>query len=147
MRARELCIAAAVAAFAGGVAIAACSTAANPAGEGQECFQATDCAEGLICLPAACNNGKQVCVSHTAGNFNCVVTQIDAGNEAAAPPPEAGPPPEGAPPPPEGGGMDTGTPPMDTGTPPMDTGTPPMDTGTPPMDTGTPPMDTGAPPG
>ncbi len=113
--------------------MAACSTSATPGGAGAECFQATDCAQGLVCLPPSCNGGKQICGS----DLTCVQSMLDAGVESSAF--ETGPPPEGAPP------ADS-PPPTDTGTPPQDTGSPPMDTGSPPQDTGSPPQDTGSPP-
>jgi hypothetical protein len=115
----------------------ACSNAAKLQGEGGECTQATDCQEGLVCVPQA--DGTLKCSS----DLSSIQKTEEAGAEAA-PPKEAGADGtagDGTAPLDSGAPQDTGTPPQDTGTPPQDTGTPPQDTGTPPQDTGTPPQD------
>ena len=92
----------------------ACSSAATPAGEGADCFQATDCADGLICLPASCNNGRSICSS----DLTCVQTQIDAGSpDATVANPDGGAPKDGA----TGDGLATDTGGSDTN-PPADAG-------------------------
>jgi hypothetical protein len=117
-----------------GGGFAACSSTAPPVGSGGECFTATDCAAGLVCLPPTCNGGKQLC----SADVTCVQTTIDAGGVDAGMRPEAMPPGDA----PMGETNGDGPPPPDTG--PADMGTPDM--GTPDM--GTPdmgPVDMGAP--
>jgi hypothetical protein len=118
----------------------ACSSPATPSGQGDTCEQATDCQEGLACIPQA--NGTRQCSS----DFTPVQTTEEAGvtqdapaQQEAAPGDGTTPPPDGTTPTPDTGG----NPPPDTGSPPKDSGSPPPDTGSPPPDTGSPPPDTG----
>jgi hypothetical protein len=111
----------------------ACSSPAALGGQGETCEQATDCQEGLACVPQP--DGTRQC----SNDLTPVQTTEEAGvNDAPAPMDAA--PQDGTTP------QDTGSPPQDTGSPPKDTGSPPQDTGTPPQDTGSPPQDTGSPP-
>jgi hypothetical protein len=94
----------------------ACKSTQNAVGPGGECFLATDCAPGLICIEQS--NGARICSD-------------DLSEVAGRPPPEAGPPGDGSDEGGEGGPLPDGEP------PPTDAGQdtkPPADTG--PPDTG-----------
>ncbi len=103
---------------------AACSTQAKLAGSGAQCFAATDCQEGLFCLPQ--KGGTSICSND--------VSAIQMTEDAAAGGDAAKPMGDGA-----AAGDDGATTGEDSAAAP-DTGTP-MDSGTP--DTSTP--DTSAP--
>jgi hypothetical protein len=63
-------------------ALSACSTKAKLISEGGDCLQATDCADGLVCVPQ--NDGRRICSNDLSG--------VQTIEEAAAPPPrDAGP--------------------------------------------------------
>lgn len=99
----------------------ACASRSNPVGPGGECFLATDCAPGLVCVEQS--SGARVCsddLSRVAGE----PPEEEQGEDAAA---------DGA------ANPDTSTP--DTGGPQPDTGGPQPDTGGPQPDTGGPPPD------
>jgi hypothetical protein len=101
----------------------ACGSSSNAVGPGGECFLATDCAPGLVCIEQA--NKTRVCSD-------------DLSRVAGRPPPEGGAAEaDGG----EGGVEPDGSDTPDTSTPVPDTGIP--DTNTPPPDTGTPPADAG----
>ena len=100
----------------------ACTSKVTAVGPGGECFLATDCAPGLICIEQA--DKTRICSD-------------DLSRVAGRPPPEGGADEtdgggEGGVP--EGSVGDVVTPPPDTGLP--DTNQPPPDTGTPPQDSG-----------
>jgi hypothetical protein len=85
-------------------AVAACATKAKLLPAGGECYQATDCADGLVCVPQ--KNGPSICSNDLTG--------VQTVEDATAPPGDAsadaggeGGPGDG------GGGQDTG--PADTG--------------------------------
>lgn len=59
-----------------GLAFAACDADTTRVGAGAECFLATDCEPGLVCVPQ--QNGSRICSS-------------DLSRVAGRPPPEAGP--------------------------------------------------------
>jgi hypothetical protein len=59
----------------GVVVLVACSTQPAASGAGEECFQATDCQSGLICVPQP--SGARLCSN-------------DLSKVAGRPPPEAG---------------------------------------------------------
>lgn len=59
-----------------GFAFAACDADTTRVGAGAECFLATDCEPGLVCVPQS--NGSRICSSDLRG-------------VAGRPPPEAGP--------------------------------------------------------
>jgi len=90
------------------------------AGPGGDCFQVTDCEDGLVCVPAPTGDGRRVCSSDVTGIQ--ITPDVDAqasdGNR-----PDASPNPDAAPndasTPPDANVPDT-RPPPDTGT---DTGT------------------------
>lgn len=103
------------------VLASACDSPFEPVGPGGECFLATDCASGLICIEQA--DKTRVCSD-------------DLSRVAGRPPPEGGA--EEADGGGEGGIAEGGT--SDVVTPPPDTGAP--DTN-PPPDTGAPPVDAG----
>lgn len=84
---------------------AACSSNAPLVGAGGTCTLATDCQEGLACLPQ--KDGTSICSNDLAAVQ--ATEDSGAGKEAAAPV--------------EGGEQDTGTTQQDTGTPVQDTGT------------------------
>lgn len=70
------------------VAIVACATSSSRAGAGEECFLASDCEDGLVCVPQA--NGGRVCsndISRVAGKPPTGEPPSEAGADAA----EAGP--------------------------------------------------------
>jgi len=108
---------------------AACSTQAQLAGSGAQCFAATDCQEGLVCIPQ--KGGTSIC----SNNLSQIQTTEDAAAGDAAKTPTG----DGAP------GDDGATTTPDSGTTPDSAGTPDSssrpDTGVP--DTSTP--DTSAP--
>jgi len=74
-RFRSLLVAAPFAA-ALGLAFLACDANTTRVGAGAECFLATDCEPGLVCVPQ--QNGSRICSS-------------DLSRVAGRPPPEAGP--------------------------------------------------------
>ncbi|MDF2693014.1 MAG: hypothetical protein K0S65_1397 [Labilithrix sp.] len=98
------------------VFVSACGSKSSAMGAGDECFLATDCAPGLICIEQA--NKTRICSD-------------DLSRVAGRPPPEGGAEGDAAN---EEGGTDGSvadrTAPPDTGVP--DTNTPPPDTGAPP---------------
>jgi hypothetical protein len=106
---------------------AACSTQAQLAGAGAQCFAATDCQEGLFCLPQ--KGGTSICSNDTAA----VQTVEDAaagdgapGDDGATTPmPDSGAAPDSAGTPDSSSTPDTSTTP-DTSVP--DTSTPDSDT-------------------
>jgi len=98
--------------------IASCNSSTNLVDKGGECFLASDCAPGLVCVEV---NRQRVCTDDITG-------------VAGRSPPEGGMPREGG----EGGDADPDAPVQETG--PTDTGV--SDTGK-PVDTGTPPVDAG----
>lgn len=104
---------------------AACAkeTAVGPGGE---CFLATDCAPGLVCVEQA--KGGRTCtddLSRVAGKPPPEAGAADASAEAGEGGADGAAPGDGGPPPPP---QDSGTP-QDSGNPP-----PPQDSGTPPQD-------------
>ncbi len=101
---------------AGALSSVACSTPGGPVGPGEECFVATDCAPGLVCIEQP--NKTRVCsddLRRVAGR-----TPPEGGADE-----DGGPEDDAAPEPPEGpadtGVRDTGV--VDTGA--EDTGAPP----------------------
>jgi len=110
-----------------------CSSQEQLQGEGGQCTQATDCQEGLVCIPQP--DGTRKC----SGDLGAI--QPDAGGAGDATAPKDGGKGDAATPPADGG-----TPPQDGGTPPKDSGSPPQDSGSPPQDSGGPPQDSGSPP-
>ena len=113
---------------------AACSSPETLEAQGGPCFLATDCQEGLVCIPQP--DGSRRCSS----DLSSIQVPAEAGaSDAVAPVPEARAPADTAAPD-AGAGPDTNTPQPDVAAPP-DVGSPP-DTGMP--DVGSPP-DTGAP--
>lgn len=101
----------------------ACTAIVTRVGPGGECFVATDCAPGLICIEQA--DKTRVCSD-------------DLSRVAGRAPPEAGPEEQ------DGGDAEGGVPDGSAGDvtqPPPDTGLP--DTNQPPPDTGAPPQDAG----
>jgi hypothetical protein len=59
--------------------LAACSTHGKTVPIGAECFQATDCGDGVVCVPQA--DGKRICSTDLSG-----VVSIE---DAAGPPADA----------------------------------------------------------
>jgi hypothetical protein len=124
----------------GALAALSCSNSTGVAAGGQ-CFQAIDCAPGLVCIPMG---STRVCSS----NLTSIETELDAGVDGASG--DAGPiittdatftTDSGKPRVDGGSQKDTGTtpPPHDSG---VDSFHASMDSGH-PVDTGTPPHDTG----
>jgi hypothetical protein len=93
------------------LSVSSCGSTANPAAAGGECFLATDCAPGLVCV--AQENGTRTCTN-------------DLSNVAGKPPPEGGAPDAGR----DGAGREGGrdATPSETGAPDTGGGGPP-DTG------------------
>jgi hypothetical protein len=114
---------------------AACSSQEQLQGEGGPCTQATDCQEGLVCIPQP--DGTRTC-SSDLGSIQQTEDAGGGGNDAA--PKDSGNADARMP------ARDGGTPPQDGGAPPQDSGSPPQDSGSPPQDGGSPPQDSGAPP-
>jgi hypothetical protein len=117
----------------------ACSSPADLRGEGGSCSQATDCQEGLVCVPQP--DGTRKCSSDLtpiqSTEDASVASKDGAATDGAA---KDGAAKDGA----QGDAAGDGSsPPQDGGPPPQDTGSPPQDTGTPPQDTGSPPQDSG----
>ncbi len=54
-------------AVAGFGVILACSSTPKPVAAGGDCFQATDCQEGLVCAPDMTMGGKRTCTSDLTG--------------------------------------------------------------------------------
>lgn len=101
--------------LAGAALVFACATDASLVGPGGECFLASDCQPGLVCIEQ--RDKRRVCTDDLTGVEGRPPQQGEAG--------EAGEPAEGGadgPVPPVDGGQDTGT--QDTGA--QDTG---VDTG------------------
>jgi hypothetical protein len=65
-----------VAPFALALALFGCSTKAKLLGQGGECLQATDCVDGLVCVPQ--NDGHRICSNDLSG----VQSTEDAGAPA-----------------------------------------------------------------
>jgi len=91
----------------------ACSTSASNVGPGGECFLATDCAPGLVCLEQA--NKTRICsddLSRVAGRPppEGGMEEQEAGEGGPPPDPDAQSPADSS-----SGNPDTG--PRDTGTP------------------------------
>ena len=112
-----LCAPAAVAVCAL-IAAGACSTPAKLVAQGGECHQATDCEEGLVCIPQ--QDGKSICDSD--------LSKIQKTEDAAPPPVhDAGTPRDGASDAPvarDGGGGTDAAPP-DDGAAGVDSSSPP----------------------
>jgi len=85
-----------------------CSSA-KTVGAGGDCFQATDCAPGLVCVPVKVGGEQRVCTNDLT---NIVSTEDAAADGAARPAGDAGS--DGAQPPKDGGG-DAAPPPADAG--------------------------------
>lgn len=100
----------------------ACGSGGSPVGRGGECFLATDCAPGLVCIEQA--NKTRVC----SDDLSDVTGRRPESRQEEAGADEGGAIPDGEVP-------DTRTPVPDTGAP--DTNPPPPDTGAPPDDSGT----------
>ena len=66
---------------AGSFLLGACSTHGKTVPLGGECFQATDCGDGVVCVPQA--DGKRICSTDISG----IVSVEDAGGP---PPADAG---------------------------------------------------------
>lgn len=100
------------------IVIEACSSSSALVGPGGECFLATDCAPGLVCLEQP--NKTRVCsddlrgVAGRAPPDGAAVTD-DAGDGGTT----DGAPDAAISPPRDAGGAETGSP-ADTGAPPMD---------------------------
>ncbi len=60
----------------------ACSSPAKPQGQGGTCFQVTDCAPGLVCVPASASfvDGPRQCSSDTSP-----LVHAEVSGEAGAP--------------------------------------------------------------
>jgi hypothetical protein len=119
---------------------AACSNSAAPVGAGDVCQLASDCAQGLVCVPQA--DGSRRCSSDLSG----IVSTIDAGGgmdaaAEAAPAQDGTAPADGTTPTETGGNPETGTQPETGGNPPETGGQP--ETGGNPPETGAP--ETGTP--
>jgi hypothetical protein len=107
------------AAASAAIAIVACSASPKLAGMGETCLQATDCADGLVCIPQ--KGGSRVC----SNDLSSIQTTEEAGGggddtgddgtAAGDGPTDAAPPSDG--PEPQDGASDTTSPP-DTGPPP-----------------------------
>jgi hypothetical protein len=100
----------------------ACSSN-DPIGSGGQCFETTDCAAGLVCIPQ--KDGSRICSSDLS---SIQMTETDASDSGGGGGGGGG---TG-----DGGGGPTGDsggtkPPVDSGTtPPVDSGTtPPVDSG------------------
>jgi hypothetical protein len=108
---------------------AACSTQAQLAGSGAQCFAATDCQEGLVCIPQ--KGGTSIC----SNDLSMIQTVEDAAAGDAAPMPtgDGATGDDGAAMPDSGTTTDSGSP--DTGSTPDTGGSP--DTSAP--DTSAPP--------
>jgi hypothetical protein len=99
------------------VLVSACAPSSSPVGPGGECFLATDCASGLICIEQP--NKTRVCsddLSRVAGR------PPPAGDAGADDGSLDGSVPDSSPPLPDTGVPDTNQPPPDTGAPPADSG-------------------------
>jgi hypothetical protein len=118
-RERWLRAAAILGPFALAIAVpAACASKPTPSGPGEDCFAATDCQPGLVCVPQ--KSGAFVCSSdltQVAGRPppEAGAADSEAGGDAAASDAPVVEPPDGA------GVQDTGTVIPDTGI--TDTGT------------------------
>jgi hypothetical protein len=89
-------------------AVAACSSSAKLAGQGGQCFAATDCEDGLVCVPQP--DGRSACTNDVSGivHMEDAAAMPDAavrdGTMTDAPPPNDGaqqdtaPQPDSAPP-------------------------------------------------
>ena len=100
----------------------ACTAKVTQVGAGGECFLASDCAPGLICIEQA--NKPRICsddLSRVAGRPPAEPGADEDGGDG-----EGGVP--------DGSAGDVTQPPPDTGVP--DTNQPPPDTGAPPQDAG-----------
>lgn len=113
-----------MAALGSGIFVSACGSKSNPVGPGGECFLATDCMPGLVCLEQP--NKTRVCsddLSRVTGRPppEAGVALDDAGEggrpDGASVDAPIGPPPEDS-----GGGQDTGVTPDTGAPPPMDAG-------------------------
>jgi hypothetical protein len=90
---------------------AACASSASKVGAGAECFLASDCEDGLVCVPQA--NGGRVCssdISRVAGSPPAEGGAGDANAADATDAPADGPPADA---PVQDTGADTG--PADAG--------------------------------
>ncbi len=111
--------------FAGLLAASACTSKQSPVGPGGECFLATDCAPGLVCVEQ--RNQTRICtddLSSVAGRPPPEAGPMDAGDGGEGgegvdgESPDVGPPP----PPPDGSVPDVVSTPPDSGPPPEDAG-------------------------
>jgi len=104
-----------------GSVVGACGTTNSAVDRGGECFYATDCTAGLVCVLQ--KNGKRICTDDLSGVVGDPPPGSDMGDAANADAP------------PGEGGMTDGPPPQDTGLDQNveDTG---QDTGQPPVDAG-----------
>jgi len=93
-------------AFGGGAAalacaaVGACSSSPKLVGAGGECFQATDCQDGLVCIPK--RGGSSVCSSdlssiQTTEEAGGAPTDASDDGPADGPPPGDGPLPDSEP--------------------------------------------------
>jgi hypothetical protein len=105
---RAVAVAVAVAPVLTLLVVAACSKS-GVVGKGEQCYLATDCAPGLVCVPQG-DEGARICSDDLSGVAGRPPPEagVDAGEGGDAP--ADGPPPVDAPPP-----LDTGT---DTNPPP-----------------------------
>ena len=100
----------------------ACSSAASLVPKGGECFAATDCAAGLVCIPR--KDGTRACDSDLT---SVEKPATGASTDAGAPAADAGPADDAATstdataPRPDGGSKDA-APPRDATPPPVDAG-------------------------
>ncbi len=100
--------------LAGGGLLSACSAKSNPVGPNGECFLATDCAPGLVCIEQP--NKTRICsddLSRVTGRAPDDGAEPEDNEEAGA----DGARPDGTTPR-DSGNNDTGTTQPDTGTPP-----------------------------
>ena len=76
-----------------GFLLGACSTHGKAVPLGGECFQATDCGDGVVCVPQA--DGKRICSTDISGTVSIEDAggppPADAGDAGDAGPSDAGP--------------------------------------------------------
>ena len=111
---------------------AACGTAAKLVGQGGECEQATDCEDGLVCVPE--KDGSHKCDSDLSGIQAPPEVPDAAGKDATAADAST-----------DGSSGTDATQPDDVSAPPPDTSPPPADVTAPPPDTSVPPVDAAQP--
>jgi hypothetical protein len=96
----------ALGAAAAATLLAACGTKAKLVAQGGDCLQATDCADGLVCVPQ--DNGKRICSND--------LSSVQTTEDAQAPPAKDAGAKDGtadAPAPQDSGQADTAAPPQD----------------------------------